>query len=898
MSFHLSLAPAGTLILRPDPDSPKTSKPLSTFHSILSRHSEAAALFSLAIQPTGTQLPGAYEFWRSFGSRWLRERCLLDAHVADDQSIRDLSENQARSIIDSSPLMDGGEYLSAELLQAKWRSLDDWLLQELQSTDSSFADFMQARAPDWKVGGTLYFHLAENRTNVELPFAFIATWQPQQTGNNKHIPLSKALEHYSSTQQKGLLRDLLEPVQLAAQSSDLIAQLIESRAIYRAQAWNPHQAWQFLKEVPLLQNCGVIVRLPDWWAKRSRPRVSATLSNSTGSIGAEQLLNFKISTVLDGEKLTAKEWSQLMNAETGLVFLKGKWVEVDQDKLHDAMQQMQTLATEAQNDGLTFAQGMRLLAGAAHNLDEDRAHVQTEAWRFVEAGPALSKTLAKMRDPEQLTTSLPANALKAQLRPYQMTGARWLWHLNRLGLGACLADDMGLGKTIQVITLLLMIRKQTRPVSQSMPSLLVLPTSLLGNWKAELEKFAPSLACCFVHKAITDNKTLLNWAKKGLPENTDLVLTSYGTLPRQKWLNEQSWHTVILDEAQAIKNAGTRQSKTVKQLQSQARIALTGTPIENRLSDLWSLFDFINPGLLGSFKQFSNFAKALDQRETEKYTPLRNLVQPYVLRRLKTDKQVIADLPDKCEVITWCGLSKKQAAHYQRVVDDLRKTLQSSDGIKRRGIVLATMIRFKQICNHPSQLTGDNNFSPDDSGKLQRLADLCDEISQRQEKVLVFTQFREMCKPLENFLSHCFKRSGLILHGGTAAKKRQSLVTDFQSESGPPFFVLSLKAGGTGLNLTAASHVIHFDRWWNPAVENQATDRAFRIGQKRNVMVHKFVCRGTIEEQVNTMLQEKSKLATEMLEGGNETSLTELSDDELIKLVSLDLVKAQTELGH
>ena len=895
MNLHLSLTPSGALLPHPGPDSQiKAGKALTAFQSAFEEKGEAAALFDLAIAPDASQLTDASNFWRGFSTRWLRERCLLDAKVAAETRIDVLTEKHAQSLINSAPLMDGGEYLSTDLLQSKWLNLDEWLLQQLQSADTTFANFMQAHAPGWHVGGTLYFHLAENRNDTELPFAFIATWQPQQTdGSQKHIPLAKALEHYSSKQQKGLLRDLLEPVQLAAQSSALVAELIETRAIYRAQAWSAHQAWQFLREVPLLQNCGVIVRLPDWWAKRSRPKISTTVSTGT-SLGAEQLLSFKISTVLDGEKLSAKEWKQLMNADTGLVFLKGKWVEVDQEKLNEAMQQMQSLANDARAVGLTFAQGMRLLAGAPHDLAEDDTHSKTEAWRFIEAAPALAKTLAKMRDPQQLTTSLPASALKATLRPYQMTGARWLWHLNQLGLGACLADDMGLGKTIQVITLLLMIRKK----QPGKPCLLVLPTSLLGNWKSELEQFAPTLHCCFVHKAMTDKKTLAEWTNNGLPAKTDLVLTSYGTLPRQSWLQEQLWHTVIIDEAQAIKNAGTRQSKAVKQLKAQARIALTGTPIENRLSDLWSLFDFINPGLLGSFKQFSNFAKALDKRDTEKYTPLRNLVQPYVLRRLKTDKQVISDLPDKCEVTTWCGLSKKQAAHYQRVVDDLRETLESSEGIKRRGIVLATMTRFKQICNHPSHLTGDGDYAQDDSGKLQRLADLCDEISQRQEKVLVFTQFREMCKPLANFLGERFNQPGLVLHGGTAAKKRQSLVADFQHETGPPFFVLSLKAGGTGLNLTAASHVIHFDRWWNPAVENQATDRAFRIGQKRNVMVHKFVCRGTIEEKVDTLLREKSDMATEMLEGGNETRLTELSDDELIKLVSLDLVKAQTELGQ
>jgi len=893
MNLQLCLSPLGKLSLRPDPDVTQVSRTMAIFQSTLQEMPEAAALFSLAASDGATKLPKSYEYWRTFTVRWLKERSLLDGEAANTQPVAALTDQQAQSFIDAAPLMDGSEYLSQELLQDKWQHLDQWMLGQIQSHNTTFADLMHDRAPTWHIGGTLYFHLAENKADEDLPFAFVATWQPQQAdGSKKHLPLAKALEHYSSTRQKVLLRELLEPVQRAAQSSELIAGLIESRAIYRAQAWSADQAWQFLQQVPLLQNCGVIVRLPNWWARRSRPQVRATLSTgSKKAFGAEQLLNFKINTVLDGETLNARDWKHLMESDSGLVFLKGKWVEVDRQKLDEAMQQMQLLAS---SDGLTFAEGMRMLAGAQHDLSTSNAHTNTEAWRFVTAAPGLAKTLAGMHDPQQLKTSLPEKSLKAQLRPYQVTGSRWLWHLNQLGLGACLADDMGLGKTIQVIALLLMIKKRR----EKLPNLLVLPTSLLGNWKSELEKFSPSLSCCFVHKAITDNKTLVSWAKEGLPSGTDVVVTSYGTLPRQSWLQDQQWHTVVLDEAQAIKNANTRQSKVVKQLSAKARIALTGTPVENRLSDLWSLFDFINPGLLGSFKQFSAFAKALDQRETEKYTPLRNLIQPYVLRRLKTDKRVISDLPDKCEVTAWCGLTKKQAVHYQKTVDNLRTTLETVGGMKRRGAVLAAMIRFKQICNHPSQMTGEDDYALKDSGKMQRLADLCDEINARQEKVLVFTQFRELCAPLAKFLSDCFNREGLVLHGGTGVKKRQALVADFQTEDGPPFFVLSLKAGGTGLNLTAASHVIHFDRWWNPAVENQATDRAFRIGQKRNVMVHKFVCRGTIEERINTMLQDKASLATELLEGNNEASLTELSDSELIDLVSLDIVKAQTELGN
>ena len=419
----------------------------------------------------------------------------------------------------------------------------------------------------------------------------------------------------------------------------------------------------------------------------------------------------------------------------------------------------------------------------------------------------------------------------------------------------------------------------------------MLPASLLANWKAEIQRFAPTLKAVFIHPSETDKATLAALARKpgkGLTK-TDVVLTTYGMLPRQKWLLEMEWWLVILDEAQAIKNPSTRQTKTVKQLKANARIALTGTPVENRLSDLWSLFDFLCPGLLGSTARFKKFVKILEAREHDRYAPLRNLVQPYVLRRLKTDKSIISDLPDKTEMKAFCGLTKKQAAMYAKSVAELAVALEGLDGIKRRGLVLAYLMRFKQICNHPSQFLGDGAYKPDDSGKFDRLVTICEEIKSRQEKVLVFTQFREMTEPIAAFLSDVFGQEGLVLHGGTAVKKRRTLIDRFQKEDGPPFFVLSLKAGGTGLNLTAASHVVHFDRWWNPAVENQATDRAFRIGQHRNVVVHKFICQGTVEEKIDALIEEKTNLADDILKAGAESLLTEMSDEELLNIVALDV---------
>jgi non-specific serine/threonine protein kinase len=431
------------------------------------------------------------------------------------------------------------------------------------------------------------------------------------------------------------------------------------------------------------------------------------------------------------------------------------------------------------------------------------------------------------------------------------------------------------------------------------PSLVVLPASLLVNWKAEIERFAPSLHTRFVHPSMALG-TVQRAAKSSIElsdqdlAGTDLVLTTYGMLLRQPRFAEIDWNIAILDEAQAIKNPGARQTRAVKRLRARARIVLTGTPVENRLSDLWSLFDFLCPGLLGSASRFTQFAKSLEKRAGERYAPLRALVRPYILRRLKTDRSVISDLPEKTELRAFCGLTSAQAALYQKIIDELAENLNGAEGIERRGLILASLLKLKQICNHPAQLLGDGSWAPGESGKFARLGELGEEIASRQDRALIFTQFREMTEPLASFLAGVFGRAGLVMHGGTPVKRRREIVDAFQADDGPPFFVVSLKAGGTGLNLTAASHVIHFDRWWNPAVENQATDRAFRIGQKKNVLVHKFVCQGTVEEKIDALIEEKTALAKDLLESGGERLLTEMNDAELLATVSLDLDRART----
>ena len=543
-------------------------------------------------------------------------------------------------------------------------------------------------------------------------------------------------------------------------------------------------------------------------------------------------------------------------------------------------------------------EGLRLLSGFEPGpAGTPEAEAARAAWSSVVAGDALKNILAEMQQPEVSAESNPGRELLATLRPYQRQGAHWLWFMNRLGLGACLADDMGLGKTIQVLSLLLALKRRRSQVSQTGnaggPSLLIVPASLIANWKAEIHKFAPSLSVFYAHPSETPNAELTKTGKvpaKALA-NRDLVITSYSMTIRLAWLKEVDWSQVILDEAQAIKNPGASQSRAVRELRSRHRIALSGTPIENRLSDLWSLFDFLCPGLLGGVREFSAFLKRGSQSDSNQFTPLRRLVRPYILRRLKTDKRIITDLPEKTEMTAFCPLTRRQAALYQQAVADLAERLEAPEveGIQRRGIILAFLTRFKQICNHPSQWLGDGVYASAESGKFNRLRELCEEIASRQEKVLVFTQYREITDPLSRHLAGVFGHGGLVLHGGTPVGKRRELVDAFQQDGGPPFFVLSLKAGGTGLNLTAASHVIHFDRWWNPAVENQATDRAFRIGQKRNVMVHKFTCRGTLEERIHDVITSKSALAEDVLGEGGERLMTEMNNSELLRFVALDI---------
>ncbi|CAO5674108.1 MAG: RNA polymerase-associated protein RapA [Holosporales bacterium] len=805
-------------------------------------------------------------------------------------------ENDWHEYLMQSPPMLGAEYLNIDVFQTLWHQLNTLLNDTLKKSSLSFSHYLTSINPHWQKIGRVCFHLAENKNNPQKPFAFMATYTAgfnQETVSLQHTPLGQALKDYAGENNKAQLIQLLTPVQRASQSVEWVKDQLESRQIFVPQPWSTKQAFAFLKSVSLLEEAGLLIRIPNWWRVKNPPAAKVSVAigtDATVKVGATTLLSFDVTCALpSGTVLTPTEIQNILSIDDPLVQIKGEWVEVDREKLSTVLDHWRSIEKDVKKNGLTFAQGLRLMAGASKNSNLMVMEENVQEWSTVIAGKWIKQSLEKLKkcdDPNVLL--ILKKYLKATLRGYQLKGVEWLWMLYQLGMGGCLADDMGLGKTMQLIALMILIKKQ-RPVDH--PHLLIVPASLVCNWQKEIQTFAPHLTFFIAHSMTGHMATSQPDLK-----NVDLVITTYGSIHRISWMKDYDWSMIILDEAQNIKNPNTKQTLFVKKLKSSVRFILTGTPVENRLQDLWSLFDFCAPGLLGNFKEFANFSKKTRQNFEDRiafYGVVRKLVSPYILRRLKTDKTIICDLPDKTEMDITCFLSKKQLNLYQKSVDEFKRLIAEEDlnANKRRGLILSYLTRFKQICNHPAQFLGHGEWHEEDSGKYEQLRDICETIAQKQEKVLIFTQYSEIIPHLYDFLSRIFEQEGLILDGKTPVKERQNRVNKFQNSAKYPFFILSLKAGGTGLTLTKASHVIHFDRWWNPAVENQATDRAYRIGQKQNVLVHKFICQGTLEEKINAMIQSKKEMAENILQNDDETPLTQLSDHEILNLISLDIHK-------
>jgi SNF2 family DNA or RNA helicase len=642
------------------------------------------------------------------------------------------------------------------------------------------------------------------------------------------------------------------------------------------------EAFDFLSESAwVLEDAGYKVIVPSWWTPQGRqkakirlkasPKKSAPATAGKGYFQLETLIQYQYELAIGDQPVTPQEWQQLVNAKSPLVKFRGQWMELDQVKMQQMLDFWQ--AHHQEKPELTLLELIQKASEAGEEIE-------------VEPDESLAEMMAKLNDPSQLEIIDNPAQLQGTLREYQKRGVSWIQYLENLGLNGCLADDMGLGKTVQVIASLVREREASETV---LPTLLIAPTSVVGNWYKEIEKFAPHLKVIVHHGS---NRIQEEEDFKTTSLQHDIVITSY-TLARKdiKLLNSLMWQRVVIDEAQNIKNPKAAQTKAILNIQARHRLALTGTPVENRLLDLWSIFNFLNPGYLGKETQFRKAFEIPIQKENSQgqSTVLKKLVQPFILRRVKTDKNIIKDLPDKVEHKQYCNLTKEQASLYEAVVKDVIEQLEEAEGIQRKGLILSTLMKLKQICNHPRQFLQDNSeFTSERSHKLERLGEMLEEVIAEQESLLIFTQFTEIGEALQHYLKHNFHYNTYYLHGGTPQKKREQMITQFQDpETEPSAFVLSLKAGGVGITLTKANHVFHFDRWWNPAVEDQATDRAFRIGQQKNVFVHKFVTLGTLEERIDQMIEDKKKVAS-MVVGSDESWLTELDNESFKQLIALN----------
>ena len=638
-------------------------------------------------------------------------------------------------------------------------------------------------------------------------------------------------------------------------------------------------AHEFLTEKAiLLEQAGFGMLLPAWWTRRgtklrfaARAEVKSPKMQGGGGLSLESIVEFRWQVALGDEQISAQELAALAKLKQPLVKVRGQWVQMNAEEIQTALAFWKKQGTHKTS--------VRDIVQMALGAGQTPGGIEFDG---VTASGWIADFLAEL-DGRAAFEELPVpEGFRGTLRPYQLRGFSWLGFLRKWGLGACLADDMGLGKSVETLVLL----QRDWELNGKQPVLLICPTSVVGNWHKEAERFAPQLPVMIHHGVGRKKGAKFQVAAK----KQAIVVSSYALLQRDfEHFKGVPWGGVILDEAQNIKNPETKQARAARALQADYRVVLTGTPVENNVGDLWSLMEFLNPGFLGTQAAFKRnfFVPIQAHRDAEATERLKRLTRPFILRRLKTDKTIITDLPEKMEMKVFCTLTKEQGSLYAAVVEESLSELDNADGIQRRGKILGTLSKLKQVCNHPAQFLGDNSAISGRSGKLARLTEMLEEILAIEERALIFSQFAEMGTLLRRHLQETFGREVLFLHGAISKTQRDRMVERFQSESnGPPIFILSLKAGGTGLNLTRANHVFHFDRWWNPAVENQATDRAFRIGQTKNVQVHKFLCAGTLEEKIDEMIERKQEVAQQVV-GTGEGWLTELSTTELKDLFAL-----------
>ncbi|MEE1195335.1 MAG: DEAD/DEAH box helicase [Lachnospiraceae bacterium] len=827
------------------------------------------ALYNLGFEEKPAWLDAAGSYLYMVADQFLQQLTRLpDIELLREKVVIPVDEDIAEKLLNAVPFTLGSEHVTLKWIQGIFTQLQNVFADEIKKYDGTVSLYLADKSQHLRVPERIFFHLVECK-DKDYPFAFLATYATKDSkGKVKHMPLRYALTEYNAKRDK--LLELLACLNKASEASGLIGEFVTKGEMFHPLRLTAEEAWHLLKDIPAIEQAGIVCRIPNWWKKKAyNISMSVNLGEEKPSLlGMGTILQMVPQLTVDGITLTQDEIRSLQAQTEGLAYLKGKWIEVNHSHLEKLLQEMENYKGD-----LTLLQALRM------GIESEQGKAGADVGPIVTNGTWLSELLKNLRTPRNIRSAVVPKSFHAVLRPYQKSGYTWLNYMDKLGFGACLADDMGLGKTVQVLAYLEKLRK----TKKNARVLLVVPASLIGNWQKESEKFAPEMSVVILHGG--GAKKLGEFVKV---DDSFLTITTYGMVTRILELEQITWDCLILDEAQAIKNPTTKQTRQVKKLKGSMRIAMTGTPIENDLTNLWSLFDFLNKGLLGGSQEFHEYCKHLEEYP-EGYAKLKSMISPFMLRRVKTDKTIIADLPEKIEQVDYVALSKKQTVLYRKYVSELAERLEKADGMERRGLVLASLMKLKQICNHPDQYLGQNTFDEKESGKFAMLRELCETIYEKRERVLIFTQFKEITPYLDEFLSEIFHRHGFVLHGGTPIAARNQMVESFQGEKYVPYMVLSVKAGGTGLNLTKASHVIHFDRWWNPAVENQATDRAYRIGQKKNVMVHKLVCKGTIEEKINELLESKKELAANVIGSGGENWITEMSNEELLSVLKLEV---------
>ena len=767
-----------------------------------------------------------------------------------------LTDSIMKQLLSSIPLCEGDSFIDESWLRNEWNATNEWLHTSLNQYKGSVESFLFLYSPSLNVYGRTYFHLVETKEEF-YPFAFLTSYATKVNGSVKHMPLSYALKEYNNDQKQIL--HLLTTIMKASKRSPFISNLIEKGELFNPTYLSVEEAYELLKLVPYFEECGIGIRFPSWWTQKHKVYSSLSTKNADmGILGLEGLIHVELDFVLDGVSLTKEEIEALLKLDDGLRQFKGNWIEIDHQYLEKMLEQFNAYKEEF-GGGLTFKEFLKLQREEARGSEELDGLV-LEMGDFITSFK--EHTLFEKRK-----VPLPAT-FKGALRPYQRAGTDWLYNMISNGFGCCLADDMGLGKTIQILAMLTSMFEKNLLTNV----LLAVPSSLMGNWQNEIEKFAPTLPFTLLDQSEAKMQKL-NLQEQGL------FITTYKRASNRACIQTTQWDLVILDESQAIKNPGTKQSKSIKALTTRGRIAMTGTPVENSLTDLWSLFDFINPGLLGTKREFDSAAKQMMANDNG-YQALRNVIDPFILRRLKTDKTVIKDLPEKIETDIPVALSSTQIVLYKKLVKSMEETMEQKEGIERKGLVLSLILKSKQICNHPSLYLGMGDYREKDSGKFLALKQIVSTIRAKHERMLVFTQYRSMIAPLESYLENLFGYKGLTIDGSVGAKQRTERVNLFNGKEYIPFMVITIKAGGTGLNLTSANHVVHFDRWWNPAVEDQATDRVFRIGQKKTVNVYKFTCIGTIEDKINTLIMSKKALSDSLITDEKSTVSWILNNDD------------------